>query len=131
MEREVPRVSEQRRETRVEDPEINVEGDWAAVYNISMGGMCVGSTESVKVGWYRDFTLTDRRSGMSCEITGQVRWVSPVGHGLTRAGIQWVNLDPEKYNWLAFQLRSQSLGAGSGTLLPQDPARPPVALLAS
>jgi hypothetical protein len=124
-------VSEQRRQTRVEDPEINVEGDWAAVYNISIGGMCLVSTESVKVGWYRNFTLTDRRSGMSCEISGQVRWVTSVGQGLTRAGIQWVNLDPEKYNWLAFQMRAQLPRPSSDTVLPFEPARPPDALLTS
>ena len=96
-------MAEQRREERVEDPPINIQDDWTTVYNLSLGGICIVSAEPLKVGWYRTFTLIDR-FGSACILSGQVRWTSMVGQGLTRAGLQWIDLDAEARAWLARQM---------------------------
>jgi hypothetical protein len=108
-------MAEQRRETRVEDPPINIQGDWTTVYNLSLGGICIVSVEPLKVGWYRTFTLVDR-SGSACILSGQVRWTVLIGQGLTRAGLQWIDLDSDSRHWLAKQMGSRTYIGSEATL---------------
>ena len=101
---------EQRQETRIEDPPIDVDGVWTAVYNISPGGMCIVSLDPMQVGWQRKFKLIDRRSGRTCTLVGQVMWTVPVSHELTRVGVQWVELDAARRDWLMAQAQASAQG---------------------
>ena len=97
-------MSEQRQQTRLEDPPIEVDGVWTAVYNISPGGMCIVSLDPLQVGWRRKFRLMNRKSGRGCTLTGEIMWTVPVSHELTRVGVQWIEVTPEVRHWLAEQM---------------------------
>jgi hypothetical protein len=105
-------MSEQRQQYRLDDPPIEVDGVWSAVYNISSGGMCVVSLDPLQVGWKRKFRLMNRKTGRGCTLVGQVMWTVPVSHELTRVGIQWVEVEPYVRHWLAEQLDTPADAVG-------------------
>ena len=98
-------MPEQRRQKRLDDPLIDVDGVWTAVYNISLGGMCIGTLEPLKIGWRRKFRLIDRETRRSWTLLGTVVWINPVDNELTRVGVQWHDLDPETQAWLEGQMQ--------------------------
>jgi hypothetical protein len=105
-------MEEHRQEIRREDPPIDVDGVWTAVYNISPGGMCIVSLDPLQVGWERRFKLIDRRSGRTFSLVGEVMWTVPVSHELTRVGVQWVEVTPETRRWLTEQMKDSAEGGG-------------------
>ena len=96
-------MSEQRRQKRYDDPPIDVDGVWTSVYNISLGGMCIGTLDPLKIGWRRRFKLTDRKTRKEWTLDGEVVWVTPVNNELTRVGVRWLEMDPETAAWLEYQ----------------------------
>jgi hypothetical protein len=121
-------MNEQRQEVRLEDPPVNVDGAWTAVYNLSLGGMCIVSLGPLAIGTRRSFKLVDRRTGTSCNLFGQVAWTSPVSSELTRVGIQWIDLDAETRRWLAGQMNAPAPAESGGAPWPfrKDEALPVV-----
>jgi hypothetical protein len=118
-------MAELRQETRLEDPPIDIDGIWTAVYNISPGGMCIVSLDPMQVGGQRRFKLIDRRSGRTCTLVGQVMWKEPVGNELTRVGVQWVELTAESRHWLTTQTKLAAEGDGRAVWATSaDRARP-------
>ncbi len=92
------------------DPAIDVDGVWTSVYNISLGGMCIGTIEPLKMGWRRRFTLRDRETGREWTLPGEVVWVNPVSNELTRVGVKWLDLSPEAAAWLESHVEALECG---------------------
>jgi hypothetical protein len=101
---------EQRRGTRLKDPPVDVTGGLNTVNDLSLGGMCILCVESPIVGQKRRFDLVDRRTGKSCTLWGEVRWVEPVAKDLSRVGIQWIDLDAKGSDWLSLQMAAGEKG---------------------
>src|SRR5687768_12296488 len=99
-------MSEQRQQQRFDDPPIDVDGVWTAVHNISLGGMCIGTVDPLKIGWRRRFKLVDRQTRKDWTILGEIVWVTPVTNEMTRVGVRWLEVDPETQAWLEQQIRS-------------------------
>jgi hypothetical protein len=96
-------MSEQRQEFRLEDPPIELDGVWTAVYNISLGGMCIVSLDPLQVGLRRKFRLINRMSGKGCTLSGEVMWTVPVSPELNRVGVRWIEVSAEVRQWLETQ----------------------------
>ena len=97
---------ELRRGTRLEDPPVDVQGSLNTVSNLSRGGMCIVCDDCPEVGQKRRYDLVDRRTGKSCTLWGEVRWVEPLGKGRCRVGVQWFDIDLRASDWLAVQMEA-------------------------
>lgn len=91
----------QRREhPRYASPPVALGEDWAAVQNISVGGICLeahssGDRAPLKPGDRCSLTLADVQLGDRQELRAEVVW-----RRQDQIGLRWVGLDDEQKVWL-------------------------------
>ena len=95
-------MSEQPRlHPRLDDPPLDVVGGWTTVYNISLGGMCVVTSERFVADQRVRFTLRDRETEQVMDFRADVVWASELVSGIKRAGVRWVDLLRHEELWLS------------------------------
>lgn len=87
--------SPRREHPRVESPAVAVEGDWAKVRDISVGGLSLDQATPLEAGDRYTLILNDVMLDETIELTGEVVW-SRDG----KTGLRWIGLTPEQETWL-------------------------------
>src|SRR3954453_22669077 len=89
-----------RRPPRIPSPPVAAEGEWAAVRDIGLGGICLAHPAPLARGTRCSLALEDVFSGEAAELSGEVIWSRD---GL--AGLGWVDLEPDRLDWLKERCR--------------------------
>lgn len=85
-----------------------VSGLRAVVHDVSRGGICLHTSDSLTPGEKLELLLTDTDVFHSAEIRAEVRW-SARG----QVGLQWVDLDRRQREWLESRIRDWDATAES------------------
>ena len=95
----LPTAEERREHPRVPNPGLEVNGIWADVHDVSLGGICLQVDAPLEPYRQCDMVLTDPGARSSRDFRAEVVW-SRKG----RAGFRWVELSEEQKQWLGERL---------------------------